>query len=451
MFTKLYKSKYYPLVFQIITLIVFIALIIGAIGITTDDASFAKQLRNTNLSNLLVWSYWWPLIVLAAVLFGRHWCGICPIELVTAITSWYGFKLKIPKWLKSGWAITFLYAFVAVVAIHTWGIHRIPRLMAFYLISLFALSILTALIFEKRAFCSYFCPVGKLLGLYSLLAPFGLRVEDKDVCKSCRTKDCISKANNEKLIARSCQSNIYPAKIDDNRDCILCTQCVKACPSDNIVFTPLKKSFLNFDFNNFSLAEIGMINILIGFVSYEIMSSWKISKILLLALPNWFYKMSIFQNISPKLFEGIVLFLVIPFVFVMLIALINKVIGGKSLMFYIKKLTGYLLPIIAFGHLFKALLKTVSRIPYWQYALDKPSGTFYADKILANEISINTIPWLDFTVIIIGILALIFAFGFSIYKLKKDKELQLINKIIIAIVMVFFSLLLLYGPLSSIL
>ncbi len=450
MFNKLYKSRYYPIVPQTLTLVVFMVLIIGSIGITTDNMGFAKQLRNTNLSNLIVWSYWWPLIVVSAVFLGRHWCSICPIELISAITTRFGLNKKLTKPLNTGWAITILYAFVAVVAIHTWGIHRIPRLMAFYLLSLMTLSTLLSLIFEKRAFCSYFCPVGKLLGLYALLAPLRLTVKSQDVCKSCKTKDCISKRNEKNLIGRSCQSNLYPANIDDNRDCILCTQCVKVCTHDNITIHSIKKSFISFDLNRLSLSEVGMIVMLTGFVSYEILSSWKISKGLLLAPSKWLFELLSIENLSPKLFEGVVLFLILPFTLYMIIASLSKAIDGKPLGFHIRRLAGHLLPVVAFGHVFKALLKTTSRIPYWEYAIKKPNGLDYAAKILNGEIALSIDSWINTTVIALGIVGLFFSLYISMKKLNRDSELKNTNKIVIGFLTTLYFLLLLGGPVSGV-
>ena len=64
-------GRWFPLVPQAVTLAVFALLVVGGLGVTTDDPAFAKVLRNTNLANLIVWSYWWPAIIATAVLFGR--------------------------------------------------------------------------------------------------------------------------------------------------------------------------------------------------------------------------------------------------------------------------------------------------------------------------------------------------------------------------------------------
>ena len=134
MINKLFKSRYFLISIQFVALLIFVALIYGAIGVTTNDSDFAKVLRNTNLSNLIVWSYWWPLIIVTAILFGRFWCTICPMELVTSLAGMLGLKRKPGKLLKSGWVSTLFYAIILVVGIHTLAIHRIPNLMVIYIL-----------------------------------------------------------------------------------------------------------------------------------------------------------------------------------------------------------------------------------------------------------------------------------------------------------------------------
>lgn len=427
---KLYQSKIFPLIFQILTLIVFMLLIMGGLGISSENPSVIKHLRNTNLSNLIVWSYWWPIIIITAVLVGRHWCTVCPIELISALTVKIGLKRKPPKFIKSGWFITGIYAFILVIAIHTFAIHRTPNLMAFYLLSLIGLAIIISFIFEKRTFCSYFCPVGKLLGLYSLMSIFGLKVKSKNVCKTCKTKDCISKKNKTKLIGRSCTSGIYPAKIEDGRDCILCTQCVKSCPNDNIKISQKKSSFFSFNTYKLQWSEVGMITILLGFICYEILSSWSFSSSVLLYIPNALYKILSIDFIPEKTFNAVILFFIVPTLLVFFISIFVKLTGKYSLIFYIKRTVFFSLPLIAFGHVFKALIKTTSRISYWEFALNQPYGVEYAQNIANKEITINKIEWLNWIAISIGIVGLLIALYFSFKKIKSDKLLSNYNRVI---------------------
>ena len=447
MIQKLYKSKLYPLVFQIISLLIFTLFIIGSVDISTNDPTLVKQLRNTNLANLIVWSYWWPMIVLTAVFFGRHWCSICPIELLSAIGSQLGLKRKAPKFMKSGWLITIFYAFIAIVAIHTWGIHRHPNRMAIYLLSLMGMAVFLSLIYKKRAFCSYVCPVGKLLALYAILSRFGIRVKNQDICRSCKTKDCISKENQYKLIGRSCSSNLYPAKIKDNRSCILCTQCVKSCKKENISLKRVENAFLNFDTHQLRWAEMGMITILLGFVCYEVLSSWKISNSIIRFIPEYLYKTIKTEAIPYGLLEGVILFLFLPLILMVLFSALIKITGNVSWKYSLQKLAIHLLPLVAFGHVFKALLKTSSRIPYWQFAIDKPDGMFYASILLHKEINLERIDWLNSLVIILGVGGLCYAAWLSIRKINTLDS----SRWILYVILLLHLGLLLTGPISSIL
>ena len=156
MFDAIFKSKWIPISLQILTFVVFFLLIMFGWSISTNDQQFLLTLRNTNLANLIIWCFWWPAIILLSVLFGRIWCTVCPMELMASLLNRIGLKLKVPKFLRSGWAITLLYAIVLVIGVHTLAIHRFPHRMALYMISLFGLTIVISLIFKKRAFCSYF-------------------------------------------------------------------------------------------------------------------------------------------------------------------------------------------------------------------------------------------------------------------------------------------------------
>ena len=89
---NLLGSRWFPIVPQFIMLGVFCLIIAGGLGVVTSDMAFAAVLRNTNLANLLVWSYWWPLILISAILLGRVWCMVCPMELVSSVVVKIGLR-----------------------------------------------------------------------------------------------------------------------------------------------------------------------------------------------------------------------------------------------------------------------------------------------------------------------------------------------------------------------
>lgn len=425
MITKLFKRKYYPLVFQLITLTVFILLIIGSISIRSNDAAFVKQLRNTNLANLIVWSYWWPIIIITAIVFGRHWCTICPVELITTIASKFGFKKKPGKFLKSKWLITLFYALIIILAIHSFSIHRIPQRMSFYLLGLFTLSIIIGLVYEKRAFCTYVCPVGNILGLYSLLSRTGIGVKSQAVCKACKTKDCIAKKNHYNIINRSCTSGLYPPTITDNRECILCTQCVKVCPNDNVVYKNIEKpstSLINIKLSN---AETALIIVLSGFVVYEIVSMWKPTKGLLLSIPYQLTELLMIPQAYHGTVNAILLFVIFPLIFFGVFSLLLTYFNKEKAMKNIQKLSILVLPIIAFMHFAKALFKMASRIPYIEYAIKSWDGMYYAQQILDKEVLLSPNPLLNKALMGIAILLGMIGLWISINIIKKSKLSQL--------------------------
>ena len=123
----LFRAKWFPIVPQLFMLIVFILLVAGGLGVTTDDPDFTNWLRNTNLSNLVAWSYWWPVIIIAAIFLGRLWCTVCPVELITYWAAKIGLRQQVPLILKSGWVVTIFYTLIWIVGVHTLVVNRIPR------------------------------------------------------------------------------------------------------------------------------------------------------------------------------------------------------------------------------------------------------------------------------------------------------------------------------------
>ncbi|MCK4663037.1 MAG: 4Fe-4S binding protein [Bacteroidales bacterium] len=438
---KLFKNRYFLPVIQFFTLTIFILLIYGAIGITTQDPDFAKILRNTNFSNLIVWSYWWSLIIVTAILFGRFWCSICPMELITSFAGKIGLKQKPDKFLKSGWVITIFYAIILIIGIHTFAIHRIPQYMAIYMLILFAIALVSGLIWEKRTFCTYICPIGHLLGLYSMLSFKKLRVLDSNVCKDCKTKDCISKTNYYKFTGRSCTSELYPTKITDNRTCILCGQCHKSCSKDNITIQNRKFAFDLFTNIKLSRAEIAYFIIVSGFVVYEILSEWKVSKDFVMIIPDWInYSIDIASSLSGTI-NAIVLFVLLPIIFYMILSILKKVIAKETWIKSFTQLVIVILPVTASMHLLKALLKTTSRIPYWDFVFSDPKGVKTAQLLINNPELLNK----DILSVIspyIGIIAILLSVGglaLSLFIIRKQQYKNRTSRIISIFAVLIYS------------
>lgn len=77
----------FPYVFQAVMLAIFTALALVGWGHFTPQGVDEKLYAKTNIVNLLIWGLWWPAMIWVAVLFGRAWCMICPLELVANLAE----------------------------------------------------------------------------------------------------------------------------------------------------------------------------------------------------------------------------------------------------------------------------------------------------------------------------------------------------------------------------
>ncbi|MEA2063605.1 MAG: 4Fe-4S binding protein [Gemmatimonadota bacterium] len=391
--TVMFNRKWFPLAVQIVFLAVFVLLIIGGLGANTSDMKFARVLRNTNLPNLLVWSYWWPAVIAGAVFFGRVWCTVCPIELVTSLLSMVGLKKKVPGWMRNGWLITIFYLAILLVGIHTLAIHRVPLRMALYMLVLFGLAVVFGLVFEKRAFCNHLCPVGPLLGLYGFCSPLEVRARDRKLCQTCPDRGCIAPENYYRLTSRSCTSELYPATLKHNRDCILCGQCFNSCPFGNMgVF--LRRPFKDFFTSTgirLSGSQTFLIYLLSGFVLYEILSEWKVTKDILTWLPNSLgAKLGLSNPYISGFTAAVVMFLVYPLLWWVVPAVVNKLAyPNVKVREYLKTIAVYFVPVLAGAHVLKSVLKTTSRIPYLKLSIEDPSGIDTAQSIISGALVLD--------------------------------------------------------------
>jgi hypothetical protein len=87
-----------------------------------------------------------------------------------------------------------------------------------------------SIVFERRSFCRYLCPVGGFIGLYSQTAPLELRIKDKQICASCVGKPCYNGSAN----GYGCPWDVFPGGLTRNTYCGLCMECIRTCPYDNI-------------------------------------------------------------------------------------------------------------------------------------------------------------------------------------------------------------------------
>jgi len=341
-------SRYVPVVPQLAVLLAFCAIVAGGMAVDRHPR-IAGHLARTNLANQIVWNYWWPGVIILSVILGRVWCAVCPVELVSSLASRIGLKAKVPRIIKSGWVITALYGFILFVAMERWHIGSIPRRMALYMIVLLTIAVVVGLVFEKRAFCSYVCPIGRLIGLYSHLSILEWRADHAETCRTCKTKDCVAGRNRYKLTGHSCTSNLYPGRIPDNRECLLCSHCMTACPRSNF---RLSLRMPGDDFlgrMRLRLADMVLLLIVIGFVN----------------------------NNPPSL------------VFILVPLLLTLAVCWKRPWDALQAFAVLLIPITAVAHALHAWKGLIYNSPYWEFHLSDPLGIRTATLLTDGVLKLN--------------------------------------------------------------
>lgn len=225
------KSRYPQLAVFIVMLVGYIfAILAGLVG---------TPVGSHNFSIVFVWIAWWAILILVAVpFFGRGWCAVCPIPLPG---EWLqrGAILappnKKPKWLNRRWPRAFRNIWLQnisflLLALFSSVLLTTPNITGIVLAAMLFAAIGLSIVFERRSFCRYLCPVGGFIGLYSQTAPLELRIKDKKVCAACEGKPCY----NGSAEGYGCPWDVFPGGLTKNSYCGLCMECIRTCPHDNI-------------------------------------------------------------------------------------------------------------------------------------------------------------------------------------------------------------------------
>jgi polyferredoxin len=237
------KSRYPQLAIMLVMLAGYVfAILAGLIG---------TPVGSHNFSITFVWIAWWAMLILVAVPFlGRGWCAVCPIPLPgewlqrgavlgpggSGPAPKRGWRLlRWPNPLRNIWlqSTSFL-----LLALFSSVLLTTPYVTAVVLAAMLFAAIGLSMVFERRAFCRYLCPVGGFIGLYSQTAPIELRIKEKRVCVTCEGKPCYSanmtRSNVTSESGYGCPWDVFPGGLTKNTYCGLCMECLRTCPHDNI-------------------------------------------------------------------------------------------------------------------------------------------------------------------------------------------------------------------------
>lgn len=217
------------------------ALIVALFFLVIAAGLFGNQNPALNIAPILTWTVWWGGLVILIMFAGKAWCWVCPWDAVAGwmekLRFWnkandgLSLNLKWPKPLRNVALATVLFVGLTWIELG-FGVTMRPAITAYLAIAMLLMAIVSAFLFEKKGFCRYACLVGRVSGLYAMFSGVEVRAKDRNVCRSCRGKECVQGS----AAAYGCPTFLFPGYLSSNTYCIQCMECIQACPTDNLAF-----------------------------------------------------------------------------------------------------------------------------------------------------------------------------------------------------------------------
>lgn len=251
-------------------IIFWIVIATGIFGVTDPGKNFGPA---------ITWYLWFCLVFVMTAVVGRAWCVMCPFggfgewiqrkTLFQRTQKALGLGKKLPEsWAGHGLLIsagtfiilTFFEEFFNIAG------PGVPIATSFLVLTIVSFATLSFLLFERRTFCRYLCPLSSVIATAGAMGTVaGFRTKDRNVCLNCKTKDCMRGGED----GFGCPWYTWPGSADSNAFCGICSECYKSCPSDNIglfvqkpltsVVAPTRRRF-----------DIGIaVTLLFGLVLYQ--------------------------------------------------------------------------------------------------------------------------------------------------------------------------------------
>jgi hypothetical protein len=424
----------------------------GRHGIEGVDAE--GPLLYTNLATMGFWVVWFMALVLFLPVIGRLWCTVCPAGWCNDVLARVGAKRTYPRALRNFVLMAGLLLALSLAA-ELFAFNRYPDYTAFLLLGVLVVAAAAGLLFKDRVFCRYLCPIGGMAGLYGRMAPWEIGSRDSGICRRCETKACYTGSTRWHKISWAgwhsifpvrrpgCPAAIFPPEAARNDNCLMCTQCFKNCPYDNLRWgsRPFLSGLWGSEARDRSQALIVMV--LTGIVFYRLARFWGDLR----AVVEWPADVlaTLLPFVGPTAYKGLKLasgFAFWPLVFFLLLGLAAKLVseirvstwpeGGDEtagLLYDVAEIDdqrreeakgwesmrqtvwGYaavfslsFLPLIAGGYAAFALVKLNEKIGYLPYVLADPAGirTYLAMTELgrvASPESLVPVEWLRWAVL----------------------------------------------------
>ncbi len=234
------------------------------------------QSRDQNFVLNLFWAWWWPLMLILFPFVGRVWCAVCPFMIYGELAQKVSLKLfprKLLPWARQPaerWGGWFLFGLFALILLweELWNLENTAYLSSCLLLLITAGAVIFSLLFERRFWCRYLCPIGGMNGLFGKLAMIELRAQQGICAATCNTYHCYKggPAEGEGLETGGCPVYSHPAQLEDNRDCVLCMTCLKACPHRSVELNLRPPGIELWTTHQPSYSEVALLLLLFGAV-----------------------------------------------------------------------------------------------------------------------------------------------------------------------------------------
>jgi CRP-like cAMP-binding protein/polyferredoxin len=222
---KIFNSRLFPVLPRILISIVFFAGLLALFFGPRNDPE-----RNIGL--VLSWSIGWPLMLFSFFFLGRIWCSVCSLSLPGNVAQLFVKpQHNVPQLLKdySGWIMAVFCIVVFWIEL-VWDAYRNSRLTGLIILGIILGSFSFSVVFKRRAWCRYICPLGALNAIFAMPSVMELRANRHLCVNTCQSRLCYQ---GDEAHA-GCPMFRHPFLVDNNRDCTLCGNCIKNCPHDSI-------------------------------------------------------------------------------------------------------------------------------------------------------------------------------------------------------------------------
>jgi transcriptional regulator with AAA-type ATPase domain/NAD-dependent dihydropyrimidine dehydrogenase PreA subunit len=217
---------------------------LGAFAVIVAILMLGPQTRDSNVALNFFWAWWWPLILVAFPFVGRVWCAVCPFMIYGELAQTLSLKVfprQLLSWPRQqaermgGWFLFGLFTLILLWE-ELWNLENVAYLSGCLLLLITAGAVIFSMLFERRFWCRYLCPIGGMNGMFAKLAMIELRAQQGICSATCTTYQCYKGGpeKGEGLETGGCPVYSHPAQLQDNRDCVLCMTCLKACPHRSV-------------------------------------------------------------------------------------------------------------------------------------------------------------------------------------------------------------------------